>query len=92
MNGWRKAAIWCALVGFTCWIPLFVTGVGHPHILFRVLMPLGLLLVFLALPLLVISWIVTVYQEVRAKNYLIVAVEIAAALLLLFWQLPKFFV
>ncbi len=92
MNGWRKAAIWCALIGFACWIPLFVTGVADPHILFRVLMPLGLLLVFAALPLLVISWIVTVRQEMRAKNYVIVAIEIAGALLLLLLQLPKFFV
>ncbi len=90
MTKWMKMGILCGLMGLACWGIIFLARVSYPHMLFRVLMPLGLFFVFFSLPLLALSWITTVYQDICAKNYLIAAFWIIGAVIWVLLEIPKF--
>lgn len=89
-NKWMKGAIFSVLAGFLCWGIIFITDVSYPHTLFQILMPLGLFLVFLSLPLFVLSWIITIRQEFKVKNYLIASLWIIVGILWVLLSVPKF--
>ncbi len=89
----RKTLIWisfsCAALGLLGLGTLYVLGAAHPAPLFQLLAPLSLLLLFAALPFLAVSWILTICQEIRGKNYGIAALWVLFGLLLIVWELRR---
>lgn len=68
---------------------VFVTGASYPDLMFKILVPVSLLLLFAALPLIAASWVLTIYQEVKAKNYLIAALLGGSGLFLILYELRR---
>lgn len=54
-----------------------ISGAAYPDMLFQVLTPIGLLLIFISLGLYALDWVFSIKKEMKSKNYL------HAALLLL---------
>lgn len=85
----KKAGIVCGLAGLLCWGIIFIADASYPDTLYEVLMPLGLLLVFLALPLFAISWILGVYRDFRAKNYSTAIITIIFGAAAVIWEVVR---
>lgn len=89
MGRLKKAALISGLAGLLCWGIIFITGASYPHALFKILMPLGLLLVFLALPLLALSWILGVYQDFKVRNYSVAILSIILGVGGVVWEILR---
>lgn len=91
MGKLRKASIFCALAGFLCLGVIFITGASYPHIVFRIFQPLALLFIFLSLPLFALSWIMSLYHELKTRNYSVAAVSIISAVVGIIFTLFRLF-
>lgn len=88
MGKLKKAGIACGLAGLLCWGIIFIADicigdVSYPHILFRIFQPLGLFLIFLAVPLFALSWIISLYWDFKTRNYSAAAISIVSAVIII---------
>lgn len=56
-------------VGVLILLCLVLTNVGYPHPAFRILMPVGVVLVFLSLIVVGIKWLITIKDAVVKRRY-----------------------
>lgn len=56
-------------VGVLILLGLVLTNVGYPHPAFRILMPVGVVLVFLSLIVVGINWLITIKDAVVKRRY-----------------------
>lgn len=89
MGKWMKGGIFCGLAGLLCWGIIFLTDVSYPHTLFNILLPLGLWLVFLSLPLFALSWIMDVYQDFKVRNYSVAILSIILGVVGVVWEISR---
>lgn len=72
-----KFAVLTSVLGLLSIAVVMLLGRAYPDLLFQILTPIGLLLIFASLGLYALDWIFSMKQEAKSKNYL------GAALLLL---------
>lgn len=58
--------------------------------LFKILLPFGLILIYVSLPLFVLSWILHIKKEYKKKQYLSAFLWIVFGILLILWELRRF--
>ena len=56
-------------VGVLILLCLVLTNAGYPHPAFRILMPVGVVLVFLSLIVVGINWLITIKDAVVKRRY-----------------------
>lgn len=71
MNRWNKIGSWLSIGGLGMLLFLILSNAAYPSIVFQVLMPLGLGLVFLSLIFFSAGWFLEIQKELKAKNYLL---------------------
>lgn len=72
-----KFAVLTSVLGLLSIAVVMISKTAYPDMLFQVLTPVGLLLLFASLGLYALDWVFSMKKEVKSKNYL------CAALLLL---------
>lgn len=87
----KKIGLVCGISGLLGLVVILATGTAHPDLMFRILVPLSLLLIFVSLPFLAVCWVLTIRNEIKAKHYLIAALWGALGCLLLLWELSRIF-
>lgn len=73
-----KAAVVTAVLGLTSIFIVFISKSAYPDMLFKILVPLGLLLVFASVALLFMSYIVSIKSAAKNKNYVMAAILLMA--------------
>lgn len=68
-----KFAVLTSVLGLLSIAVVMISGTAYPDILFQVLTPVGLLLIFASLGLYALDWIFSMKKEVKSKNYLYAA-------------------
>ena len=82
----NKLAVLSGALGLAVLLGIIISGAAYPHPFFRFGAPLGLLLIFVGVILLFISWIFEIYHGVKEKQYRFAAVIFVLGLLVI-WRL-----
>ena len=80
---YRLAVLTCVM-GLLSIAVVIVSGTAYPEILFQVLAPIGLLLIFVSLVLYVFAWVLSVKKAIKSKDYLWVGLLLLVGIILLF--------
>lgn len=78
-----RFAVLISILGLLCIAVVMISGTAYPDILFQVLAPLGLLLMFVSLGLYVLAWIFSIKKEMKSKNYLYVALLLLVGIIVI---------
>lgn len=89
LQTFKKISFVCAVLGLLGFAVIWLTGTAYPNFMFQILAPVSLLLVFAALPFMLVSWILTIRKEIQAKNYLIAALWGISGLLLVAFEFRR---
>lgn len=65
-----KFAVLTSALGLLSIAVVMLSGAAYPDMLFQVLTPVGLLLIFASLGLYALDWIFSIKREMKSKNYL----------------------
>lgn len=68
-----RLAILTSVLGLLSIAVVIISGTAYPDMLFQVLTPVGLLLIFVSLGLYAFDWIFSIKKEMKSKNYLYAA-------------------
>lgn len=63
-----KFAVLTAVLGLVAIAVLMISKAAYPDMLFQILAPAGLLLMFLSCGLFAATWITSITKEVKSKN------------------------
>lgn len=78
-----KFAALISILGLLCIAVVMISGTAYPDILFQVLAPIGLLLMFVSLGLYVLAWIFSIKKEMKSKNYLYAAILLLVGMIVI---------
>lgn len=70
VNKFYKSALFTSILTFVFWGIIFVTDASYPNIIFKIFLPLGLLMLFMSLVLLFLSYIFDIKDDIKNKNYI----------------------
>lgn len=76
-----RFAVLTAVLGLAALAGLMISQAAYPDMLFRVLEPAGLLLIFLSCGLFAADWITSMTKQVKSKNYLCAAVLLVVGII-----------
>lgn len=68
-----KFAVLTSVLGLLSIAIVMISKTAYPDMLFQVLTPVGLLLIFASLGLYALDWVFSMKKEVKSKNYLYAA-------------------
>ncbi|NLY08698.1 MAG: hypothetical protein GXZ11_02175 [Tissierellia bacterium] len=69
MNNYNKIANVTGMLGLAMILFVIVTKSSYPNIIFKVMAPIGILLVFTSCSLYFFDWIKSIVDEVKLRNY-----------------------
>ncbi len=88
-----KKLIWigfsCGAAGLLGLAAAAMAGAGGPAVLHQIVTPVSMLLLFVAVPALVLAWLLTICKEVKAKNYPIAALWAILGMVVILRQLYR---
>ncbi len=70
MNKFYKFGVICSIIGFFFIFLIFIFKLAHPNPLFNIFSALGLLFIFLSIPLVIISTIFDFFHMAKQKDCL----------------------
>lgn len=65
-----RFAVIVSVLGLLSIAAVMISGTAYPDMMFQILAPIGLLLMFVSLPLYVLAWVFSIKKEMKSKNYL----------------------
>lgn len=65
-----KFAVLVSIMGLLSIAVVMISKTAYPDLLFQILTPIGLLLIFISLGLYALDWIFSIKKEVKSRNYL----------------------
>ena len=68
-----RFAVIVSVLGLLSIAAVMISGTAYPDMMFQILAPIGLLLMFVSLPLYALAWVFSIKKEVKSKNYLYAA-------------------
>lgn len=68
-----RFAVLTSVLGLLSIAVVMISGTAYPDMVFQILTPIGLLLIFISLCLYALDWIFSIKKEMNAKNYLYAA-------------------
>lgn len=78
-----KLAVLLCVLGFLALAVVLLSGTAYPEMLFRVLAPVGLLLIVAALVLYACAWILSIKKAVKSKDCLWLGLLILVGILVI---------
>lgn len=69
-----RFAVLTSVLGLLSIAVVMLSGTAYPDMLFQILTPIGLLLIFVSLGLYALDWVFSIKKEMKSKNYLYVAI------------------
>lgn len=79
-----RFAVLTGVLGLAAIAVLMISNAAYPDMLFQILAPAGLLLIFLSCGLFVATWITSIAKQVKSKNYLFVAALLVVGVMFIF--------
>ena len=79
-----KIASYIGLIGLILLMIVILSNSAYPSMLFKVLAPLGMLLIFISVILLGISWVFRVRESLKRKDYIASVIIIIIGLIFIF--------
>lgn len=79
-----KMASCIGVIGLILIFTVILSNSAYPSMIFRILAPLGILLVFISVALLSISFLLTIKESFKRKDYITTVIIIAIGLLYIF--------
>lgn len=76
-----KFAVLTCVLGLLSLAAVIFSGTSYPEMLFEVLAPIGLLLIFVSLGLYVCAWILSIKKAIKVKDYLWVGLLLLVGIL-----------
>ena len=68
-----RFAVIVSVLGLLSIAAVMISGTAYPDMMFQILAPIGLLLMFASLPLYALAWVFLIKKEMKSKNYLYAA-------------------
>ena len=65
-----RFAVIISALGLLSIAAVMISGTAYPDMMFQILSPIGLLLMFVSLPLYALAWVFSIKKEMKSKNYL----------------------
>lgn len=89
MKKFFKLSVITSVVGLTMILGLILSKSAYPHLVFRILTPLGLLLVFISVILGFVSWLLYLKDSIKKKEYVWATIVAVLGLLVIIRQLIR---
>lgn len=68
-----KLAVIAGVPGLLSIAAVMISGTAYPDMMFQILTPIGLLLIFVSAALFALAWVFSIKKEMKSKNYLYAA-------------------
>ncbi len=83
-----RFAVLTGVLGLAAIAVLMISNAAYPDMLFQILAPAGLLLIFLSCGLFAAGWITSIAKQVKSRNYLFAAALLVVGIIFIFrWVL-----